>query len=231
MKKLLIVMLVPFLVLGVMGCNNDPTTGSEADFQLQGEWKYDHTDALPTAAGSLFPAAKTPLLASVGSGDFVKLVITANEVTLQFQGLSFPYRAEFAYTYGSYASADGRYFNVGGTNVTTANIFDAFGYSASTPFSNFKTTAATFVADKGTIANYLDTLGAANPLNRVILNRVSLFDYDTNDAVATIDVIAVLQGIAAANAIVVFDVQLSGDAQAWYLNRKVLPFVGQYDRQ
>jgi hypothetical protein len=39
MKKLLLVLLVPFLVLGVMGCGKGFETGSESPIGLQGGWK------------------------------------------------------------------------------------------------------------------------------------------------------------------------------------------------
>jgi hypothetical protein len=78
MRKLLLVMLVPVLVLGVMGCGNKIDAGVQTDEKVQGAW--------------------------TGSGDAsgYVLFISAAQITVKFADkVSTPYRTEFGYQAGT----------------------------------------------------------------------------------------------------------------------------------
>jgi hypothetical protein len=65
MKKLLLVMLVPVMVLGMMGCGGNLETGTEIPEWLQGYWV---TSAAPDASSILFSANEATLFSAVTPG-------------------------------------------------------------------------------------------------------------------------------------------------------------------
>jgi len=86
MKKLLLVMLVPVLVLGIIGCAQG-VTETEVDAYIQGMW-----GSLSTPA----PVAEFPAIG--GAADAMTLYVSANQVTVKNAvGVSNPFRVEFAY--------------------------------------------------------------------------------------------------------------------------------------
>ena len=93
MKKLLLVLLVPVMVLGLMvGCGYE--TGVEVDAYLQGQWRAV-TITVPANAGpdgGVFPA--------LGAHD---LFITPNEMTVRYTSIngveSVPFNIQFKYGY------------------------------------------------------------------------------------------------------------------------------------
>jgi len=85
MKKLLLVLLVPVLVLGVFGCGGFETD-TEVDAYLQGLWTAD------TAGGAMFQSMTV-------QEDLLQLVITPNEMTVRYYALgkveSVPFNIQF----------------------------------------------------------------------------------------------------------------------------------------
>jgi len=83
MKKLLLVMLVPVLVLGVMSCV-EGVTDTEVDAYIQNAWSSSATPAVLPAIGT-------------ADGD-IKLIISANQMTVKTGTYtSKPFRIQFAY--------------------------------------------------------------------------------------------------------------------------------------
>jgi len=107
MKKLLLVLLVPVLVLGLMvGCGYE--TGVEVDAYLQGSWT-----ALTVAGAS----ATDIFVLALGDHD---VFVTPNEMTVRYEGLndieSVPFNIQFKY---GYPTKDGRAFPFERSNVNS----------------------------------------------------------------------------------------------------------------
>ncbi|MCL2271990.1 MAG: hypothetical protein FWC19_04180, partial [Treponema sp.] len=138
MKKLLLVMLVPVLVLGIIGCAQG-VTETEVDAYIQGAWGSKQT-------------AIAPMPAIGANDDDITLYVSANQMTVKnIVGVSNPFRIEYTYTgvaphknrvdvaalaaggsnwAAGTASASGQVFNVtdGGTNITA--LFEALGMTS-----------------------------------------------------------------------------------------------------
>jgi len=87
MKKLLLVMLVPVLVLGIIGCAPG-VTETEVDAYIQGAW------------ASIFTSPVANLPAVGAAEEDITLYVSANQITVKNKvggGLSNPFRVEFAY--------------------------------------------------------------------------------------------------------------------------------------
>jgi hypothetical protein len=73
MKKLLLVMLVPVLVLGIMSCGSTPETGDEVPYALHGTW-VNNLDGVTNAPPGALPG--------VGIFTDPSFIFAANEMTI-----------------------------------------------------------------------------------------------------------------------------------------------------
>ena len=213
MKKLLLIMLVPVLVLGVMACSKDYTTDTEVDAYIQGAW-----DSLPGGGATWLPSIGT------ATAD-VELFFTANEVTIRYESagevFSKPYHVELDhfgavglkpyYTFPStYDTAVWDPINPPATGGQMAfddvnSIMGFFGIVADDT-KVFKTrgfdrvTAAT-LGDDYTSNNWYSLLGEAfvatggiiNPrtglTDQQIVGKLTIFNYEDRVEIATVGLI------------------------------------------
>jgi len=117
MKKLLLVLLIPVLVLGlVIGCGN-LETGSEVDAFVQGTFYSNN------AAAGIIPGIGDPVDGKDGE---ILLTFSANQLTVKILDfISRPYRVEFNYLTGK-----SRYpampSSIGASDYTDEDDFNAF---------------------------------------------------------------------------------------------------------
>jgi hypothetical protein len=98
MKKLLLVMLVPLIVLGIIACSNTNVTGTDVDAFAQGAWVIQAT-WFEGEAVTIPTPLYYGLAASVPLGGF-ELAISGGQMTVRngYTGVTYPFRVEYDYT-------------------------------------------------------------------------------------------------------------------------------------
>jgi len=210
MKKLLLVMLVPLLVLGVMGCGGDFVAGNETDAYLQGNWAGVENVAGSTGALVFF----------VNSLEDYGLAISAGQLTVIYQDLVFPFRTEFTYFDGNRALD---LEEVIGTSDSAEEILGILGDDF---FDAILVAAAgdDFEDDFSDDWQLLTNSGQ----NRVMAGTLRLFRYEDNLELVDINVILAFNSMNLSNRTLIIT-DIIEIEEAWYIKSLPIPPVGAYE--
>jgi len=142
MKKLLLVMLVPVLVLGVIGCGDTWVDDTETDAFVQGNWAGVDNDDV----GILNPLN-------------YEIAISAGQLTIMYADLVIPVRTEFAYLTGNrFLMASNAFVTdaAGVRGATTDGFFENAGARSDFAFEDI--TATKVLAGYITLFRFEDNL-------------------------------------------------------------------------
>jgi hypothetical protein len=226
MKKLLLVMLVPLIVLGIIACSNTNVTGTDVDAFVQGAWVLQPTWFFVEGTPDGRIAIPTPmypgLSASAPVGGY-ELAISGGQMTVRsgYTNVTYPFRVEFDYLFN-----------------TDGDRFIAFEDINSTP------AAADFLSAigwNGTMAQaqaWLDTLAATpvgiflptakgDPKN-IIAGQITMYAYADDVEIAELTLLA-SQTVYGERQLVIGGVNLLVDEEDyWYYDPHSIPLPGVY---
>jgi hypothetical protein len=132
MKKLLLVMLVPVLVLGIMGCGSSLETGSELPYILHGTWINNDadldTDAVALAPWFVFSANEMTIYLPTAAAALA--IADGDDINFADMFLQLAFRAEFGGNTDNFLTANDnanvQRFTVGITRILDGVEFGTF---------------------------------------------------------------------------------------------------------